>query len=245
MKHRIDIRGWIIPNDYKSFYDFFEEDSTCPRDVQKVLNVTAPGDDVDVYINSGGGTIDAGSEIYAMLREASKDRNVHIYITGAAHSAASVIACAAYSSMAPTALMMVHCVSSYAGGNHNDMEHMAEVLRTADRALCTAYTAKTGMPESEVLDMMDHETWLTARQAQERGLVDEVMFEETEALPLTASADSFHLPTQEQMNRVRAMMGETVEAQEAEAIRTSPGYAEGINRMQEIMAIRMNVGAPI
>ena len=156
-----------------------------------------------------------------------------------------MIACAAYSSMAPTALMMVHCVSSYAGGNHNDMEHMAEVLRTADRALCTAYTAKTGMPESEVLDMMDHETWLTARQAQERGLVDEVMFEETEALPLTASADSFHLPTQEQMNRVRAMMGETVEAQEAEAIRTSPGYAEGINRMQEIMAIRMNVGAPI
>lgn len=66
--------------------------------------------------------------------------------------------------------MMVHCVSSGARGNHSDMEHAAEVLRTADRALCTAYMAKTGMTEEEALDMMEHETWLTAAQARERGI---------------------------------------------------------------------------
>ena len=51
-KHKINIRGSIIPNDYKWFYDWFEEDSTCPRDVQKVLDLIAPGDEIDVYINS-------------------------------------------------------------------------------------------------------------------------------------------------------------------------------------------------
>jgi len=219
-RHRIDIRGRIIPNDYKWFYDFFEMDSTCPRDAAEVLNRMAPGDEVDVYINSPGGVIDVGSEIYTLLRQKAETNNVTIYITGEACSAASVIACASYCIMAPTALMMVHCVSSGVEGNHNAMEHMAEVLRTADSALCTAYTAKTGMTEAEALDMMEHETWLTAEQAKERGLVDEILFEaKPEALPMVASCGLFELPTAEQMERVRAMMAngevqETVDRKE-------------------------------
>lgn len=60
------------------------------------------------------------------------------------------------------------------------MEHTAEVLRTADRALCTAYTTKSGMSEDEALSMMEHETWLTAEQAKEKKLIDAIMFEEKE-----------------------------------------------------------------
>ena len=166
MKHRIDIRGVLIPNDYKWIYDFFEMDATCPRDVQKVLDKAQLGDEVEVYINSGGGIIDVGSEIYTMLRGRTDTK---IYITGEACSAASVVAMAAYCEMSPTALMMVHCVSTETQGNHNAMEHTAEVLRTADRALSTAYMAKTGKSEAEVLDMMEKETWLTAEQAKEKG----------------------------------------------------------------------------
>lgn len=230
MRHRIDIRGSIIPNDYKWFYDLFEEDSTCPRDVRKVLDMVQPGDGIDVYINSPGGVIDVGSEIYTELRKATETCDVEIYITGEACSAASVIACAAHCTMAPTALMMVHCVSSGIRGNHSDMEHMAEVLRTADRALCTAYTAKTGMTEQEALEMMEHETWLTAAQAKEKGLVDEIMFEEAQELPMTASAGLFKLPTKEQMDRARAMMGE---AQASEPEQTAPGYSDAIRRIRE------------
>lgn len=236
-RHKIDIRGPIIPNSYKWFYDFFEEDSACPRDVQKVLDVVQPGDDIDVYINSPGGVIDVGSEIYTLLRQISETCTVKIYITGEACSAASVIACAAYSIMAPTALMMVHCVSSGIRGNHSDMEHMAEVLRTADRAMCTAYTEKTGMTEEEALDMMEHETWLTAQQAKEKGLVDEVMFKEEEDLPMTASSGLFKLPTKDQMDRVRQMMGgftfEGVDEQ------TDPGNKEAIRRNRELEFLKM------
>ena len=108
-KYRVDIRGPMIPNDYKWFYEWFNEDSTCPRDVQDVINVMVDGDELEVFINSGGGVIDVGSEIYTMLRN---QKNVKIYITGEACSAASIVAMAGYCEMAPTALMMVHCVSS-------------------------------------------------------------------------------------------------------------------------------------
>ena len=88
------------------------------------------------------------------------------------------------------------------------MEHMAEVLRTADRAMCTAYTEKTGMTEAEALDMMEHETWLTAQQAKDRGLVNAVMFEEQgeEGVPLVAGP-LFKLPTRKQMEQVRKLAG--------------------------------------
>lgn len=209
MKHRIDIRGVIIPNDYKWFYSWFGEDSTCPSDVSKVLEAVVSGDEIEVYINSPGGVIDVGSEIYTLLRTAATKNDVKIFITGEACSAASVIACAAYCEMAPTALMMVHCVSTQAAGNHAAMEHMALRLRTADEALCTAYTAKTGMTQEEALDMMEKETWLTASQAKEKGLIDAVMFEEKEEkLPFVAGP-LFALPSKEQMDRVRSVMIET------------------------------------
>lgn len=215
MKHKINIRGVMIPNDYKWYYDWFGEDSTCPADVQKVLDALQDGDDVEVYINSPGGVIDVGSEIYTLLRNIRD--NVKIYITGEACSAASIVAMAAHCEMSPTALMMVHCVSSGIRGNHSDMEHMAEVLRTADKALCSAYTDKTGMAESEALEMMEHETWLTAEQAKEKGLIDGIMFEEKqEDMPIVAGP-LFKLPTKEQMDMARKMVKEAEKPDDGES----------------------------
>lgn len=201
MKHRINIRGVLIPNDYKWYYDWLEEDSTCPKDVQNIMDLVQEGDEIEVYINSPGGVIDVGSEIYTLLRDRAEQ--VKIYITGEACSAASIVAMASYCEMSPTALMMVHCVSTSSAGNHNDMEHMAEILRTADQALSTAYTAKSGMSNEEVITMMEHETWLTAEQAKEKGLIDGIMFETGEGdFPLVAGP-LFVLPTKEQMEKVR------------------------------------------
>ncbi len=205
MKHRINIRGVLIPNDYKWFYDFFEEDSTCPADVQKVLDIIEEGDEIEVYINSPGGVIDVGSEIYTLLRTHSD--HVKIYVTGEACSAASIVAMAAYCEMAPTALMMVHCVSTNASGNHNDMEHTAEVLKTADRALCTAYMKKAGITEQEALKLMEAETWLTAERAKEKGLIDGIMFEENKSTDMVMTAGPlFTLPGEEKLEKARRMI---------------------------------------
>lgn len=206
MKHKINVRGVLIPNDYKWYYDYFGEDSTCPSDVQKIIDQIQDGDEVEVYINSPGGVIDVGSEIYTLLRKNAD--SVKIYITGEACSAASIVAMAAHCEMAPTALMMVHCVSTWATGNHNDLEHMAEVLSTADKALCTAYANKSGMTEQEAISMMEKETWLTAKQAKELGLIDGIMFEEPEEEFLMVAGPLFSLPTAEQMDKVKTMLKE-------------------------------------
>jgi ATP-dependent protease ClpP protease subunit len=191
-RQRIDIRGQIYGNDWKEVLDYFGVEHTVPADVQKTINLCADGDDIDVYINSGGGEIFAGSEIYTIIREAAESGRykVNIYITGMAASAASVIAMAAHSAMSPTAQLMVHCVSTVAAGNHETMEHTAEELRTADRALCQAYVDKSGMDEEDAIAMMEHETWLTAQQAKEKGLVDEIMFENIEEAPAALVAST-------------------------------------------------------
>ncbi len=209
MKRNISIRGVLIPNTYKKYYDFFGEENCCPADVQKVLDEAQPGDEIEVYINSPGGVIDVGSEIYTILRERRDD--VTIYITGEACSAASIVAMAATCKMSPTALMMVHCVSTSQRGNHNDMEKTAETLRTADRALCTAYTAKSGMTEQEALGMMERETWLTAGKALELGLIDEIMFQETAEGGTLMAGPLFTLPSAEQMEKVNLLLQEKTE----------------------------------
>ena len=197
---RVDVRGPIVPNEYKEWYEFFGEDCTVPRDIQAAVDTLPDGEGLDVYINSPGGEIASGSEIYAILRACNRTR---IHVVGQAHSAASIVAMSGWSEMAPTALMMVHCVSTYAGGNHADMEHAAEVLRTADEALCTAYTEKSGMTKKDALAMMEHETWLTAEQAKAKGLIDQVMFEESKQSDMVAFDGGFKLPSKEQLEAVR------------------------------------------
>lgn len=86
------------------------------------------------------------------------------------------------------------------------MEHMAEVLRTADSALCTAYVKKSGMSTEEALDMMEQETWLTAEQAKEKKLIDAVMFDEEEEKPQMIAGPEFHLPDEEILAKARKLL---------------------------------------
>lgn len=167
---KIEIHGDIIPNDDKWVYDWFDMDSTCPRVVNELIE-KANGEPLEVYINSGGGDIFAGSEIYTALRAYKGDVTIHVIF---AASAASVIACARKSDITPTGMMMVHNVSSTARGDYRVMDKSSEVLQKANAALAAAYTEKTGKSEEEVLAMMDRETWLTGKDAVEAGLVDSI-----------------------------------------------------------------------
>lgn len=185
---RIDIKGTIVSNDDKWVYEWFGMDATSPKDVITAIN-TANGQAVEVYINSGGGEIFAGSEIYTALKEYKGE--VDIYVTGLAASAASVIAMARRSHISPTAMLMVHNVSTYAGGDYRDMDKMSDTLQQANKAIASAYMQKSGMSEKDALAMMDKETWLTSQQAVEKGLIDSVMFENTQ---LVASFNSGMLP---------------------------------------------------
>lgn len=196
---KIDIKGPIIENDDQWIYDYFEVEATSPKKVSDLINQTENNEDIEVEINSGGGSVFAGSEIYTSLK--SYNGNVTIKIVGLAASAASVIAMAGKNIlMSPTAQMMIHNASGNFAGDYNVMQKGSEILKSVNASIANAYMLKTGMSQDKLLDMMNEETWMTPQQALENKFIDDIMF--TDNVKLVASVSNGMLP-QEVINKMK------------------------------------------
>ncbi|SET86067.1 ATP-dependent protease ClpP, protease subunit [Oceanobacillus limi] len=201
MPKRINIKGAIVSSDIAWIYDLFEIEHTSPKTVLNQIE-GANGDDLEVIINSGGGDVHAASEIYTDLK--SYEGSVETRIVGLAASAASVIAMAGDKGkvkMTPTGEMMIHNSSTYYGGDHRDMSKASQMLQNTDRTIANAYRLKSGMEEKELLELMGEETWLTPQDALEKGLIDEIMFENE--IKLSASSGIANLIPQEVIDGIR------------------------------------------
>ncbi|MBS4538210.1 Clp protease ClpP [Clostridium sp. D2Q-11] len=199
---KINIKGAIVDNDEKWIYDWFEMDSTCPKEVEDELN-KANGEEVEVIINSLGGSVFAGSEIYTLLK--SYNGNTIGKIVGVAASAASIAGMGVNKLMiSPTAEIMIHNVSGGIRGDYRDMEHAAIMLKDYNSTIANAYMIKSGMGKEELLDMMNKETWLTPEKSLEYKLVDEIMFMDNN-LKLSASIGVSNIIPHDVINKMRNM----------------------------------------
>lgn len=198
---KININGVIVSNDDKWIYEYFGIEAVCPKDVTDKIN-QANGEPLEIEINSGGGDVFAGSEIYTVIKDYKG--SVTIKITGLAASAASVIAMAAQKVLiSPTAQIMIHNVSVCgAYGDYRDMEHNAEMLKNYNVSISNAYQLKTGMKQEELLELMNKETWLNAQKSLELKFVDEIMFDEGKKLSASLKNHPGLLPS-EVVNKVR------------------------------------------
>lgn len=128
---------------------------------------------IDIYINSRGGSVFEGTAIYNQLRRHSAHKTVHV--DGFACSIASVIAMAGDEVIMPkNALMMVHDMWMSATGNARELRKYADDLDTINAAGRAAYLAKAGdkLTEEQLIRMMEEETWLTAEQCMQYGFAD-------------------------------------------------------------------------
>ncbi|MGN4748946.1 head maturation protease, ClpP-related [Bacillus cereus group sp. MYBK220-1] len=192
MTVKIDVKGPIISNDEAWIYDWFEMDATSPGKITKQLD-NANSEDLIVSINSPGGYVDEGSEIYTALK--NYPGHVEVQIVGLAASAASIIAMAGNKvRISPTAQIMIHNASMLSGGDHRDMSKAAEMLKVTDRTLVNAYVIKSGKSEEELLNMMSDETWMGPQQALENNFVDEIMFMENPVKMTASTATAAMLP---------------------------------------------------
>ena len=209
---KIDVKGDIIADEEKWIYDYLEWPSTCPKDITDALQ-DAEGDSVEVTINSGGGNVIAGSEIYTKLMNYNGEVNINVIY---AASAASVISMAGKSKISPTGLLMIHNVSCATSGDYRDMDHTSDVLKAANKAVASAYRDKTGMTEKELLKMMDNETWLSADEAVEKGFIDEKMFSKKEPIAMYNSV-STHMINRDKLQKLKdKLQNETKEKKEPE-----------------------------
>lgn len=202
---KINVKGAIISNNDKWIYDMLEMDATSPKDIVDAL--PSNNEDIEVIINSGGGDVFAGSEIYTTLKDYAG--NVNIKVVGVAASAASVIAMAGnHIEMSPTAQMMIHNASTMAFGDDRAMASASEMLNSVNRGIANAYIEKTGKSEQEVLDLMNQETWFSAQDAVDLGFADSKMFGENTTKLV---ANSGQMLSNDAVNRIATLMSKTPE----------------------------------
>lgn len=189
---KIPIKGVIVSNDEKMIYEMFGFEVTTPADVNELIEEAEGGEELEVIINSPGGDVFSGSEIYTALMDYAGP--VTSKIVGVAASAASVVAMAGgITKISPTAEIMIHNVREIAEGDYKQFEHEAEVLKDYNKTIANAYILKTDMERDDLLDLMDKTTWLTPQKAKENGFVDEIMFDEGNKLAASMKTGQFLL----------------------------------------------------
>lgn len=173
MPKRIQLKGLMILNDLQDVYDFLGREAVSPK---KLLDqLPEDNSDVVIEVNSQGGVVNAGSEIYTALR--NYKGNVTAEVTGMAGSSASfAIMGADKVVISPTAQIMIHKASfREVSGNSDDLDRASDALKSIDKSIINAYVAKTGIDEATLMDMMKKETYMSAHEAVELGFADEVM----------------------------------------------------------------------
>lgn len=199
----IQMNGEVIPSDYADVYDYLGYENINPKAIKQALN-EANGSDVELEINSPGGYVDAGSEIYTALKEYSG--KVTAKITGQACSAASWIALAADRvEMSPTAQMMIHRASTMSIGNSDDLASDLNALNSLDKSFVDLYSQRTGLDAQEVYRLMCNTTWMNAKEAVDKGFADEIMFQ-NDKKPALVNADGSLSVKPDTINKIKNLL---------------------------------------
>ncbi|MHB1930607.1 MAG: ATP-dependent Clp protease proteolytic subunit [Acidimicrobiales bacterium] len=140
------------------------------------LDANDPGKDIFLYINSPGGLSYAGMAIYDVMQHVRSE--VSTVCVGMGMSAAAMILCGgapAKRLATPNSKIMIHQGSAGARGAPRDMEiHLREVLATT-RRMAEIISYHSGQPLERVERDIDRDYFLTAEEAKEYGLIDQVI----------------------------------------------------------------------
>lgn len=167
----ISIYGDIV----RFVWDEYPEDynaTTFKEDLDALGDVS----NINVYINSPGGSVFEGVAIHNMLKR--HQATITVYIDALAASIASVIAMAGDAiHMYKNSMMMIHNPWTFAVGNAAELRKEADNLDRIGGSAVQSYLQKSGdkLTEDKLQEMLDAETWLSADEAHEYGLCDVVL----------------------------------------------------------------------
>ncbi len=167
------IYGDVMADGYDWWTDEIIESETSANHFREELEKYPNAVQINVYINSYGGSVFEGTAIYNQLKRHPAHKTV--YVDGFACSIASVIAMAGDEIVMPkNTMMMIHNAWMGAVGNAAELRKAADDLETINAAGRQAYLLKAGgkLDEGTLAAMMDAETWLTAEECIRYGLAD-------------------------------------------------------------------------
>lgn len=159
--------GDIVSDSWSSWWT---DEDKCPQDVSDFLKSLENSQDIEIYINSGGGSVFAGIAIYSMLKRHKGKKTVHV--DGLAASIASVIALAGDEVIVPKyANFMIHNPLCMLWNSYNaiDLRKIASTLDSCKESILNIYmeNVKEGVTKEELSALMDEEKWFTGESAAE------------------------------------------------------------------------------
>ena len=164
-KVQLNIYGDIVSDEWGKWSD----DDTCPTDISEFLKNLDGVSEIELHINSGGGSVFAGIAIYNMLKRSKA--TVTTYIDGIAASIASVIACAGDRVIIPkNGTFMIHKPTTgyfLESLNADELRKDADTLDHCQKSIVQTYMerAKEGVTEQEINDLVNEETWMNGSEA--------------------------------------------------------------------------------
>jgi ATP-dependent Clp protease protease subunit len=132
--------------------------------------------DIQIYVNSPGGSVYAGLGIYDTMQYIGPD--VATICTGMAASMAAVLMCAGTKGKRTAlrhARIMIHQPMGGAEGQASDIEITAREIQKLKKELYEIIANHTGKPYDEVWKNSDRDYWMTADESKEYGMIDEVL----------------------------------------------------------------------
>jgi HK97 family phage major capsid protein len=137
------------------------------------LNHLGKSEPLHIHINSDGGNVTEGNEIFNTLME--HEGPVRVSCGAMVASIASVIAMAGDEvSIAKNGFMMIHNPYSLVMGDAEEMEKTADTLKKMKAGLVQAYKRHSSLSEKEISDLMDDETYMNADEALEYGFAGKI-----------------------------------------------------------------------
>lgn len=169
------LAGVVVTEDDRLWYDWSGQDCISAKGVSQLLE-DAGGEDITLNLNSEGGSVFAGNEIYSMLKQYTG--KVVVNINGLSASIASVLMLGAdVINMSPSASIMIHKASGGASGTTDDIKKAINALSSIEKTIVSLYHKRTGLSKDRLARMMTNETWFTAEEALELGFVDNILDE--------------------------------------------------------------------
>lgn len=204
---KIDIKGHIVPDDHLIVYQWFGYTATSPKVVKNAIaEAEAAGEtEILVEINSGGGSVWAGAEMYYALKKFNGTVKGEIPSIAASAATFPAMACD-HLAMSLLGQMMIHRAKNGKDGNQQDMRDNADFLKNIDDSIVSAYLTKTSLSREELNEMMKKDSWMTAQQALENKFIDEILFvnEAPDAVASAMPLDNSALLPQDVIDKVKA-----------------------------------------
>lgn len=160
------------------------------KDVASALAGLDSDTTLRVRINSPGGDVFEGRAISTLLKEFSGKTVAHVDALAASAATTVALGCDEVI-MADGAYFMIHNAWCVAIGNKKDMQDMYALLDKMDSTIANDYAVKSGKSVDEIKPLMDAETWFTAQEALDLGLIDSIA--QAADAPENATTQHFNL----------------------------------------------------